>query len=332
MCGGSGTRLWPLSRKKTPKQFISLFEGQSLFELTIERNKGSEQFVVVANTDQSELCQKQSAHVQTKLLLEEVGRNTAPVITLAALFCEPSDTLLVVPSDHIIKDQKKYDDCIAKAVDFAQSGSLVTFGITPTRPEIGYGYIESNGSDVQSFKEKPDLATAKNYLSKGNYLWNSGMFCFRQDVYLSEMKKHAPEVFEACLNVYEKLKKEASSVTLSKDNLMTIPEISIDYALMERSDNIKVVPCDFYWNDLGSYESLFNEYAESENRGHSKITSIDSKNNLVLSQSGKHISLLGVEDLIIVETEDALLVAPKSRSQDVKKVRELALQTDDNLG
>ncbi len=318
LCGGNGTRLWPLSRTLMPKQFVKLFEGESLFQKTVQRNQQAcdSQFIV-SNAEQYFLAVDQIGEMslsdyQAKYLLEPVGRNTAPAIALACFALDPEEIVLVTPSDHLIKDEKAYLEAIAKAKVLALSNQLVTFGITPQYPETGFGYIEADGEDVLSFKEKPDAVTAQTYLDEGNYYWNSGMFCFKASVFLEELKKYSPEIYEASLLAYNNTKSD-EMIRISHDDMAAIPEDSIDYAVMEKSDKVKVVPSDIAWSDLGSFESLDEEIPSSDN-----VINIDSSNNLILS--AKQVATIDIDDLIIIDTADALLVAKKGSSQKVKQV------------
>ena len=245
-------------------------------------------------------------------LLEPVGRNTAPAIALACLALESEEIVLVTPSDHLIKDETAYLEAIEKAKSLALSDNLVTFGITPQYPETGFGYIEAKGEDVLSFKEKPDAATAQAYLDAGNYYWNSGMFCFKAGVFLEELKKYSPDIYEASVSAYKNAKTD-EMIRVSHDDMSAIPEDSIDYAVMEKSNKVKVIPSDIDWSDLGSFESLDEEIGSSEN-----VINIDSNNNLVLSS--KQVATIDVDDLIIIDTADALLVSKKGSSQKVKQV------------
>ena len=260
LSGGSGTRLWPLSRKLMPKQFLKLFDGKSLFQNTIERNESiSNDIVVITNENQYFIALDQLEEIKnkftpqnTKFLLEEIGRNTAPAIAFAAFESDEEDILFITPSDHLIKNQEEYKKAINRAKELAEEGYLVTFGITPTKPHTGYGYIEAKGEDVIRFHEKPDIKTAREYLKRGNFYWNSGMFMFKAGVYLEELKKHSPDVYDKCKEVYENHIKPITNNQLRITNMQDIPDISIDYAVMEKSDKIKVVPSDFEWNDVGS--------------------------------------------------------------------------------
>ncbi len=318
LCGGSGTRLWPLSRTLMPKQFVKLFEGQSLFQKTVSRNqKACDAQFIVSNAEQYFLAVDQIEEMaipnyKANYLLEPIGRNTAPAIALACLALDAEEIVLVTPSDHLIKNESAYLEAIDKAKTLALSNYLVTFGITPQYPEIGFGYIEAEGENVLSFKEKPDAATAQAYLDAGNYYWNSGMFCFKAGVFLEELKKYSPEIFESSVVAFDNAKTD-EMIRISHDDMSAIPEDSIDYAVMEKSSKVKVIPSDIAWSDLGSFESL-DEEMESSN----KVINIGSANNLVLSP--KQVATIDVNDLIIIDTADALLVSKKGSSQKVKEV------------
>ncbi len=336
LCGGSGTRLWPISRTLMPKQFVKLFDDKSLFQLTVERNsKICDSQFIVSNQEQYFLAYDQLEELQisgnqqpliVNYLLEPVGRNTAPAIALACMALDPDEVVLVTPSDHLIKNETVYQNVVARAKALAEEDYLVTFGITPDYPETGYGYIEAEGEDVQSFREKPDLETAKAYIEKGNYYWNSGMFCFKAGLFLEELQKYAPEIYNACQNAigYEGKKSLAMGVMRIKTEAMQqIPSESIDYAVMEQSNRVKVVPSDIDWSDLGSFDALYEELPKDVNGNTAveKHISIDSKNNLLIGHD-KKIATIDVEDLIIVDTPDALLISKKGSSQKVKKVVE----------
>ncbi|MCF6345313.1 MAG: mannose-1-phosphate guanylyltransferase/mannose-6-phosphate isomerase [Thiomicrorhabdus sp.] len=334
LCGGSGTRLWPLSRTMLPKQFVRLFNDRSLFQETVLRNQAvCEQLFIVSNREQYFLAIDQLEQVASRpleFLLEPVGRNTAPAIALACLAIEADgkgdELVLVTTSDHLIKDQQAYEKAILNAKALAEKNNLVTFGIKPTYPEVGFGYIESKGHEVLSFKEKPNLETAQSYLNKGNYYWNSGMFCFKASVFLEELKKYAPEMYQACLSAMPKNKND-SEWHIDLAAMKAIPEDSIDYAVMERSSRVKVVPCDIGWSDLGSFDALFEEVkqAKDNNAVLSRLENspppicIDSNNNLLVTRE-RQIALIDVNDLLIVDTSDAILISSKASSQKVKQV------------
>ncbi len=352
LCGGSGTRLWPLSRTLMPKQFVKLFEKESLFQKTVARNqKACDAQFIVSNAEQYFLAVDQIEELaipnyNAKYLLEPVGRNTAPAIALACFALAADEVVLVTPSDHLIKDEKAYLAAVEKAKTLAETDKLVTFGITPQYPETGFGYIEalpsvvlsdelgvvSEGLDVKSFKEKPDLQTAEGYLAKNSKLktqnselqfyWNSGMFCFKAGVFLAELKTHSPAIYEASLAAYESAKQD-EMVRISHEAMMAIPEDSIDYAVMEKSDRVKVIPSDIAWSDLGSFDALYEELPQDSSgnaastQGFEAIIQ-DSSNNLIISE--KLVATIDVDDLLIIDTADALLVSRKGSSQKVKEV------------
>ncbi len=333
LCGGSGTRLWPLSRTLMPKQFVRLFNGESIFQKTLERNrKVCESQFIVSNAEQYFLAVDQIEEYNrgnskfkinnSKFLLEPMGRNTAPAIALACLALDPEEIVLVTPSDHLIKDEIAYLDAIEKAKELAVLDKLVTFGITPKYPETGFGYIEAKGEDVLSFKEKPDLQRAKSYIESGNYYWNSGMFCFKAGIFLRELKIYSPKIYETSFIAYENAKIE-EMIRISHSDMALIPEDSIDYAVMEKSKIVKVVPSDITWSDLGSFDALYEELPKDRagNASSSKDSDLiieDSNNNLVISD--KLVATIDVDDLLIIDTADALLISKKGSSQKVKNV------------
>jgi len=324
LCGGSGTRLWPISRTLMPKQFVKLFENKSLFQLTVERNsKVCDSQFIVSNTEQYFLALDQLEEINqtnNKYLLEPIGRNTAPAIALVCMALDKDEMVLVTPSDHLIKDEKAYKKSLNKAKELASENNLVTFGITPSFAETGFGYIEAEDLDVKAFYEKPDLETATKYLKAGNYYWNSGMFCFKAGVFLEELKKYSSEVYESSLKAFENSSKE-EIIRIKHDDMVTIPEESIDYAVMEKSNIVKVIPSNINWSDVGSFDALFEELPKDENNNtlNNKHVAIDSKNNFIYGLD-KYIATIDVEDLIIVDTGDALLISKKGSSQKVKQV------------
>ncbi len=335
LCGGSGTRLWPMSRTSAPKQFIPLFSGKSLFELTIERNlKNFDYLTVVVNEEQLEICQSQvpkSIFSKTLFIIEPIGRNTAPAISLAAL-ASPEDDLLVVPSDHLIDSDTKYQVCLEHAAKLAASNKLVTFGLTPTYPETGFGYIESNGTKVISFKEKPNLELAKKYLEEGNFLWNSGMFYFKAKFYLDQLKEHSLDIHSSSLAAFQQINPIENVYRVNKELMQNIPSDSIDYAIMEKSRFVSVVKSDFSWSDLGSFDAL-DKVLEKDKDGNtldSNFINFNSHNNLILS-SKRLISTFDVEDLIIVDTPDALLIGKKGKSQHVKELLSMVKEKNSSL-
>lgn len=322
LTGGVGSRLWPLSRKSKPKQYLEIFDNKSLFEMTVDRNSHlTNRVMVVGNVENHHLSSKVMGKTNTSYLniVEATPRNTAAAIAFAAFASEPNDILIVTPSDHIIDKIEDYNNAINEAVLKAQEGYIVTFGIIPTKPETGYGYIESKGDKVLSFREKPNETTAKEFISRGNFLWNSGMFCFKAGVLLDELKQFQPEVYEKSKLVWEVSKEGFLDLDLS----LQIPSISIDYAVMERSKKIKVVPASFSWSDLGSFESVY-EYLVS--KGHP----IDSNGNMVIGCE-RHTTFLGLRNTIFVHTDSANLILQKENSQDVKDIYNELERQNSNL-
>jgi len=324
LCGGNGTRLWPISRTLMPKQFVKLFDDKSLFQLTVQRNsKLCESQFIVSNAEQYFLASDQLEELNklnNKYLLEPVGRNTAPAIALSCMKLDPEEIVLVTPSDHLIKNEKEYEKVLNKAKQFALENKLVTFGIRPTFPEIGFGYIQTqNEFDVKAFYEKPDLQTASAYLKAGNYYWNSGMFMFKAGVFLDELKKYSPKIYETSKKAIENASKD-ELIRIKHEDMLLIPEDSIDYAVMEKSNIVKVIPSDIAWSDLGSFDALYEELPKDQNGNtlNENHINIDSKNNLIYGKNRK-IATVDIEDLIIVDTGDALLISKKGSSQKVKK-------------
>jgi len=311
LTGGVGSRLWPLSRKSQPKQYLPLFEGKSLFEMTAERNSlVAEKLVVVGSKDNCHLSREilENSNVQYLDIIEAVPRNTAAAIAFAAFASEPDDILIITPSDHVIDGEKTYKEAIEEAVEKAKQGFIVTFGVHPTKPETGYGYIEHKGDEVLSFREKPNLVTAQDFIDRGNFLWNSGMFCFKASVLLEELKAYQPEVYEKSLIAWNAANEGRLDEALSMD----IPSISIDYAVMERSKKIKVVPAIFSWSDLGSFDSVY-DYLKL--KGHH----VDDAGNMVIGNDN-YTAFLGLENTIFVYTPTANLILHKEHSQEVKNV------------
>lgn len=314
LSGGVGSRLWPLSRKSRPKQYIPLFENSTLFQMCALRNYGIADLIqVIGSVDNYELSRKDLENAGIKKFTEIVEaspRNTAASIAFAAFSALPDDILIVTPSDHVINGVGLYKEAMQKAINIAKENYIVTFGPVPLRPETGYGYIEHDETyNVISFREKPAQEVAEEYVASGKYLWNSGMFCFKASVYLNELKQYSPEVYLAAYNAF--LKMENGFLPL--EETMEIPSISVDYAVMEHSKIIKVIPVNFDWNDLGSFESLW-DYMDKNTVG-------DLPKNLVLG-TNKHVEFIGLENIILVETEDVILVMPRNKTQEVKAVYE----------
>jgi len=326
LCGGSGTRLWPVSRTLMPKQFVKFFDDRSLFQLTVARNAPlCDRSIIVSNEAQFFLATDQLEEMGAEAyrsLLEPMGRNTAPAIALACMALDAEETVLVTPSDHLIRDEAAYTRAVQRAMELAVEGALVTFGITPRSPETGFGYIEAEGERVRAFHEKPDRETARRYLDSGNYYWNSGMFCFKAGVYLRELERHAPEIYEASQQAFEQAWRDRETlIRIRPEAMEAIPEESIDYAVMEKSTQVRVVPTEMGWSDLGSFDALYEELPKdaegnTENPHH---IGIDSRNNLVYGDQ-RTIATVEIEDLMIVDTPDALLVCRKGASQKVKEI------------
>nr|WP_241899523.1 mannose-1-phosphate guanylyltransferase/mannose-6-phosphate isomerase [Hallerella succinigenes] len=329
LCGGCGTRLWPVSRTLMPKQFAKLFDGSSLFQGTVVTNSvACESQYVISNAEQYFLAKDQLSELpecghDPRFMLEPVGRNTAPAIALACLSLDPNAVVLVSPSDHVIRKKEAYLKALEKAEKFAEEGSLVTFGITPTSPETGYGYIEADGENVKRFVEKPNLEKAKEYLQSGNFYWNSGIFCFKVSTFLSELEKYAPDMFIACKAALANAKKENQLLRVNYEDMMAIPANSIDYAVMEKSKKVKVVPSDIGWSDLGSFDALYGEYPHDEagNNVNPKHIPVGTTNSLVIGQQ-RMVATIDLDKMLVVDTPDALLVAPLASSQKVKSVVE----------
>lgn len=316
LSGGVGSRLWPLSRLSAPKQYLKLFSGQSLFQHTVSRNRSLVDGLCVIGNKQNYLLSREQLvemdiHNNTEII-EATPRNTAAAIAFAALSVHADDLLLITPSDHMILDEGDYTAAINEAVALAKKGSLVTFGIKPTRPETGFGYIEFEGNNVLSFKEKPNKATAVSFLESGNYLWNSGIFCFKAGAFLQELAHHSPDIYKAAAAAWN----ARTDNFLPESESLRIPSLSVDFAVMEKSEKIAVVPSVFYWSDLGSFEALW-DFFQGEGRN-----DLFKNGNLVLNKTNKHIELYGIENLIVIQTDDVLLLIPKDESQEVKGIYE----------
>ncbi|MBS0193971.1 MAG: mannose-1-phosphate guanylyltransferase/mannose-6-phosphate isomerase [Proteobacteria bacterium] len=342
LSGGAGTRLWPLSRESFPKQFLPLLGEHSLLQQTWLRVRdlpGVGAPLVIANEEHRFLVAEQLQALGTQaeaLILEPVGRNTAPAIAVAALQAMAAGDdplLLVLPSDHVIADEPAFCAAVLEALPVAEGGGLVTFGIVPRSPETGYGYIkaapDAGVRPIERFVEKPDLATAQDYLASGNYFWNSGMFLFRASRYLEELQAQAPAMLAQCRLALADAKADLDFLRLDRDAFAACPSDSIDYAVMEKTRRGCVLPMAVGWNDVGSWSALADLSAHDAqgNATRGDVVAIDSRNSLAWSQR-RLIALVGVDDLMVVDTDDALLVARRDRVQDVKRVVE-HLQRDE---
>ena len=337
MSGGSGSRLWPLSRSMYPKQLLPLVGERTMLQDTVARladiDNLADACIAVCNEAHRFLVAEQLAQtgMRSHILLEPEGRNTAPAIALAALHALASQdggeapVLLVLPADHVIKDIGAFQAAVATAHAASVAGSLVTFGVVPGVPHTGYGYIEAepqatDAVPVISFVEKPDFDTARGYVDCGRYFWNSGIFMFRADRYLEELATHAPGMLEACRAAHAAARMDAEFIRPGRDEFLACPSDSIDYAIMEKTDRAMVVPLDAGWSDVGSFEALYDVLPAADDDGNvmsGDILAVNSRNNLISSES-RLVAAVGVEGLAIIETKDAVLVASKQHAQDVK--------------
>ena len=332
LSGGSGTRLWPLSREAYPKQFLALAGEHTMLQDTWLRVAplADRAPIVVANEEHRFLAGEQLRLVgmaQAAILLEPIGRNTAPAIAAAALQAgEGGDDplLLVLPSDHVVRDADAFRAAVRAAMPAAEAGALVTFGIVPEAPETGFGYIQAEAGDgvrqVRRFVEKPDAATAQQYLDAGGYYWNSGMFLFRASRYLEELGRFRPDILTAVRKAFAGAARDGDFVRLDKDAFAASPSDSIDYAVFENTDRAMVLPVDIGWNDVGSWSALWqvSEQDADGNAHHGDVIAVDSRNSYAYAR--RLVALVGVDDLVVVETDDAVLVARKDRVQQVKDV------------
>jgi len=291
--------------------------------------------MIVSNTEQYFLASDQIEEIEelnnTTFILEPIARNTAPALALAAFSLDPKEIMLVTPSDHLIESNEEYNRALLRAKELAKEGYLVTFGISPAYPETGFGYIEADGEKVIAFHEKPNLETAKMYLEKGNCYWNSGMFCFEAKTYLDELKSKAPQIYESAKKAYENAHK-SEIIRVKHEDMARIEEESIDYAVMEKSSKVCVVPSNFTWSDLGSFDALYEALPKDEN-GNTKnenLIAIESKNNFVYTTE-RMIALVDIDELIVVDTADALLITKKGSSQKIKDIVKKLKGHDSNL-
>ena len=337
LSGGSGTRLWPLSRKLHPKQLLPLLNETSLLQDTINRLHGLkdlEKTVVICNEEYRFMVAEQAHSTDigvSAIILEPIGRNTAPAIALAAFNAMQTDenaVLLVLPADHDIRDVNSFHQAIETGLQQAQKNHFVTFGILPDRPETGYGYIKAASSvglnevsDIEQFVEKPDLATATQYLEEGAYYWNSGMFMFKASDYLKALQEFSPAMYDSCQASVNAAQHDMDFIRVGAEEFKKCPSDSIDYAVMEKVKDAVVIPVDIGWSDVGSWSALheIGEQDENNNIFIGDTKSVSTKNSYVRAET-KLVTTLGVEDLIIVDTDDALLVANKNHVQDIKQI------------
>ncbi len=336
LCGGAGSRLWPVSREMHPKPFIRLADGVSLLQKAFLRGAtlpGAAEVLTVTNREllfktKDDFAEVNAQSLPTSFVLEPFGRNTAAAVASAALRAEKTHgaevVLLVLPADHLILDQPAFARAVERAAALASQGRLVTFGIKPDSPETGYGYIESEGERVLRFVEKPSLEKAREYVASGRFSWNSGMFCFTAGTVIAEMGRHCPEVLDAVHRCLERSREvsgdNVSQVELDAASFADVPDISFDYAVMEKSANVAIVPCDIGWSDIGSWSAL-GELGEADpqgNRVEGTALLHDVSNCYIRAE--RLVGAVGVEGLVIIDTPDALLVASKSHAQDVKHI------------
>lgn len=337
MAGGSGTRLWPLSRSLYPKQLLALSNEFSLLQNTIHRLSDIETLpaVVISNESHRFIVAEQlhKAHCDSSIVLEPVGRNTAPAIALAALIAQQQhpDTdpvLLVLAADHVIENEKAFTNAVKEALPLAEDGQLITFGIIPTSAHTGYGYISRGDKlntqeafSVNGFVEKPDEETAQQYLDSGKYYWNSGMFMFKASVYLDELRRHRRDIFEACQAACTELRSDMDFIRINGEAFKACPDESVDYAVMEKTANAVVVPMDAGWSDVGSWSALWEITPKDANGNATKgDVLIENSRNSFLYSDNKLIAAVGVDDVVVVDTPDAVMVAHKDHVQDVKKI------------
>jgi len=342
LCGGNGTRLFPASRKAMPKQFLKIFSGKSLFQSTLKRTLltfNEEDLIVVTNERHKFLVKKQIEELLgekdfNNFIFEPIGRNTAPAIALASKFAlerlgaDEEEVIFIFPSDHLILPEEALKVYLERAKEIAGENFLVTFGVKPTKPETGYGYIEAGQEigegafRVKKFHEKPNFEVAVEYLSKGNFFWNSGMFAFKIGKVLEEFRRHSPEIYRLVSSLsFEELLESFSQM----------PDISIDYAVMEKAEDIAVIPMDIVWSDLGSWDALYDSLKdkEGENVKLGQVIDIDTKGSFILADK-RIVSTIGVEDLIVVDSEDFLLITRRGESQRVREVVK-KLEKDEEL-
>ncbi len=332
LSGGSGTRLWPMSRDERPKQFLALTDARTMFQLTLDRASDTARFakpLIVANARHADLIEGQLEGRAATLILEPLARNTAPAIALAALAANPADPLLVMPSDHVITDVPAFMTAIDAALPLVERGWLATFGITPDAPETGYGYIQMGSEEapgthrVDRFVEKPDAATAKAMLAQGGYVWNGGIFLFRADAYLRALAEFAPAMLDAARAAMAAAVQIGQRILPDADAFAASPADSIDYAVMEKAERVAVVPVSMGWSDIGSWDAL-----HALDAGHKgDVLALDTANCLIRSD-GIRIHAVGVSDLIVVASGNDVLILPRGQSQDVKRIVEALKDRD----
>ena len=335
MAGGIGTRFWPLSRETNPKQFLNIVSDKSMIRMTVERLlskiKMEDIYIVTARSQVSLIKEHLQELPDENIIIEPFGMNTAPCIALSAQYLtrkrDKNEVMIVLPADHLIRDRDDFLSSLTMAEKSAENDFLVTFGIKPGYPATGYGYIEAGEKCdkdcflVKQFKEKPDLETAKEFLESGNFFWNSGMFMWKIETILKAYKNYLPKVTQILEKIDDKWNLEGLSVDIS-DEYAEMPKVPVDIGIMEKAEKRVVIPVDYSWSDVGSWKALYDISEKDENNNVLKCENeiIDSTGNYV--NSNKFVSLIGVKNLVVVDTEDALLIADKDHSEDVKKIVE----------
>jgi mannose-1-phosphate guanylyltransferase len=344
LSGGAGSRLWPVSREAHPKPFMQLPDGQSLLQKTLLRASHLpyvSEILTVTNAahylKHKAEYKKVADQIKTHFLLEPCGRNTAPAIALSAFYIAAHHgddaIMLVLPADHLIRDVMRFATHVESAYALAQENKLVTFGIQPTAPETGFGYIEYRGDQVLSFIEKPTAEVAETFLASNQFLWNAGMFCFKASVLLNQLKQHAPELLHAAKQCWEASRSTKNdAILLDSKKFAALPDISIDYALMEKSSDIAVIACDFDWQDVGSWDA-YKKLHPADQHGNTILGDavlIDSHQNFIQSDK-RMIATIGMDNIAVIDTPDALLITPRNRTQEVKQIVEtLKIQTHES--
>lgn len=330
MAGGSGSRLWPLSRSKYPKQFLALNGDDTMLQSTVKRlsNLDVQSFTVLCNEDHRFFVAEQLRQINksSSIILEPVVRNTAPAVALSAFLSNEDDLLLVLAADHVIQNNAAFVNTVKEAIPLANSGKLVTFGIIADTPHTGYGYIKRGkkigiGFNVSKFVEKPSIELAESYIASEDYYWNSGMFLVKASLYLSELLKFSPEIFKFCQLAVSKVETDLDFIRINKEKFSECPSKSIDYAIVEKTNNAVVVPMDIGWNDIGSWSSLW-DICEKDRNGnvkHGDVVLHDSYNSYFRTD-GMLLAAVGIKDLILVATKDAIMVAHKDEVQNLKKI------------
>jgi mannose-1-phosphate guanylyltransferase / mannose-6-phosphate isomerase len=338
LAGGSGSRLWPLSRQQLPKQFLSLDGDASLLQTTINRLAPMVDAKHVLIVTQEGHAKGEAYHelLPYQTLFEPMGRNTAPAIALAAAYLtlDGEDPIMVVlPADHIIKDKARFQAHLGTAIDAAKDGKLITFGIRPTRPDTGFGYIKADAIGqqevvaVRHFAEKPDPATAEQFLQEGDYYWNSGMFVWKASAILSEIQRHLPAVYQLIQTITDESRTQSDFKSAVERHFANMPSISIDYGVLEKSDRVALIPCDIGWNDVGSWHAVHEISAKDQdgNALQGNVIALDCKNSLIRSEK-RLVATIGVENLCVIETADAILIAKNDQTQRVREVVDILQQ------